>query len=766
MQLARGSRAVPSFGGVLTRPPRRGAHRRAVSRAAVLTHPSGVKTAMSQYGSELDDGSSLAGSPANSTLTGDKLRRRPAHSRKASIESLDLENDTLLPAALERLQILAGSAQGRPPRRRSEPSAKESVASVDDGISNRDASSGESSRVEVTSVEKPNARGAGDSYWDKIRSIVASGGAFVDTPDGSRRYEGGDTRLRSIKRGCDFETLLDLLDVPLMSSTRNDDSGERNAKPRVFYRDPNDASMLIRIARDADIDEMFEEWDRRVRVFGRERNDPNEFGFSEKLRVYVVAEKTGSADSEPGSGSTPRSRGSPNAVDRSGSMRDASREISASASSGLQNIPSAELTVAHRLGGGAFGEVHLALWRGSEVAVKFLRAAQPARFRRFGAASRRRRNRGDPPDANDREEDRSRSRSRDEEEAEEDAEAEAAEAEAAEVSILSASESDDSEDDSENREALASRERFLKEAKVMAALHHPNVVFVYGVVDDGERLGIVEEFLRSGSLRRLLNLHAKEARDAERAAMVVAEDGDGNLLEGPHFSAAVDRGEDIDAKKKPRGKRTLRRSVRARCALDIARGMAYLHSRRFVHFDLKCDNVMTARRLGLNGGVACKVADFGLSKHQRGGGGSVAGGGIAGGSSNRGTASGRVSSGPREFVSGVASQRGTLPWTAPELFSDPQSATERVDVYSFGVTMWELWTCDVPFHNMLEQSVVWGIMTGKRPEVPSDEEEPCPGWLELMTSAWADDPNRRPTFDEIVTRLERSLGTGNPVAET
>ena len=75
---------------------------------------------MAQYGSEPDDGGSLAGSPANSSLTGDKLRRRPAHSRKASVESLDLENDTLLPAALERLHILSGatgpssSGAGRP----------------------------------------------------------------------------------------------------------------------------------------------------------------------------------------------------------------------------------------------------------------------------------------------------------------------------------------------------------------------------------------------------------------------------------------------------------------------------------------------------------------------------------------------------------------------------------------------------------------------------------------------------------------------------
>ena len=43
----------------------------------------------------------------------------------------------------------------------------------------------------------------------------------------------------------------------------------------------------------------------------------------------------------------------------------------------LQVVPSAELELVNRLGGGAFGEVHLALWRGSEVAVKFLTAIAP-----------------------------------------------------------------------------------------------------------------------------------------------------------------------------------------------------------------------------------------------------------------------------------------------------------------------------------------------------------------------------------------------------
>jgi|TARA_B110000977_G_scaffold13037_1_gene16551 serine/threonine protein kinase len=191
-----------------------------------------------------------------------------------------------------------------------------------------------------------------------------------------------------------------------------------------------------------------------------------------------------------------------------------------------------------------------------------------------------------------------------------------------------------------------------------------------------------------------------------------------------------------------------------------------------VHFDLKCDNVLTARQLGIAGGVTCKVADFGLSKQQKGtavgvslgGSSSLTAGNNAGGH-NPGHGS-RNPQGHREFTSGIASQRGTLPWTAPELFSDPQSATEKVDVYSFGVTMWELWTCDVPFKDLREQSVVWGIMTGKRPELSDTAKEPFAGYKTLMKSCWSEDVQKRPNFDDVVAQLEVATNSNEGLSKS
>ena len=44
------------------------------------------------------------------------------------------------------------------------------------------------------------------------------------------------------------------------------------------------------------------------------------------------------------------------------------------------------------------------------------------------------------------------------------------------------------------------------------------------------------------------------------------------------------------------------------------------------------------------------------------------------------------------FPSPALTQRGTLPWTAPEIIRSPAAVTEKVDVFSFAIVMWELWT--------------------------------------------------------------------------
>ncbi|KAB1210154.1 Serine/threonine-protein kinase EDR1 [Morella rubra] len=165
--------------------------------------------------------------------------------------------------------------------------------------------------------------------------------------------------------------------------------------------------------------------------------------------------------------------------------------------------------------------------------------------------------------------------------------------------------------------------------------------------------------------------------------------------------------------------RSLDRRKKLIIAMDAAFGMEYLHSKNIVHFDLKCDNLLVNLRDPQR--PICKVGDFGLSRIKR-----------------------------NTLVSGGV--RGTLPWMAPELLNGSSSrVSEKVDVFSFGISMWEILTGEEPYENMHCGAIIGGIVKNSlRPQIP----ENCdPEWRKLMEECWSPEPEIRPSFTEITNRL-------------
>ncbi|XP_010913370.1 uncharacterized protein [Elaeis guineensis] len=169
------------------------------------------------------------------------------------------------------------------------------------------------------------------------------------------------------------------------------------------------------------------------------------------------------------------------------------------------------------------------------------------------------------------------------------------------------------------------------------------------------------------------------------------------------------------------------RRKRLLIAMDAAFGMEYLHSKQIIHFDLKSDNLLVNLRDPKR--PICKVCDLGLSKVKC-----------------------------QTLISGEV--QGTLPYIAPECLHGNESlVSEKIDVFSFGIVMWELLTGEEPYADLHHGAILGGIVSNTlRPAVPDSCD---PDWRSLMEQCWSAEASERPSFAEIASRL-RSMAASLP----
>src|SRR2546425_4691341 len=170
----------------------------------------------------------------------------------------------------------------------------------------------------------------------------------------------------------------------------------------------------------------------------------------------------------------------------------------------------------------------------------------------------------------------------------------------------------------------AEQARFLQEARAASALNHPNVCTIYDIKEVNEQQFIVMEYVDGTTIKQKVPI--QKLQDALTYALQIGE------------------------------------------ALHEA------HSKRIVHRDIKCENIM------VNSKNQIKVMDFGLAKLK----GSMK-------------------------LTRTSSTVGTLAYMAPEQIQGGE-VDARSDLFSFGVVMFEMLTGKLPFRGDHEAALMYSIV--------------------------------------------------------
>merc|ERR1712146_30947 len=147
----------------------------------------------------------------------------------------------------------------------------------------------------------------------------------------------------------------------------------------------------------------------------------------------------------------------------------------------------------------------------------------------------------------------------------------------------------------------------------------------------------------------------------------------------------------------------------------IAAGMAHLHAQSIVHRDLAARNIL------LDNALNAKISDFGLSRF-----------------------------GAEDQEIKTKSDVGPIKWMSPEAIKD-KVYSQKSDVWSFGVTVWEVLTRQNPYPSMdLIQVATAVCYKNVRPDMPNGTP---PILRDLLDRCFDRDKDRRPHMREIVQML-------------
>ncbi len=289
------------------------------------------------------------------------------------------------------------------------------------------------------------------------------------------------------------------------------------------------------------------------------------------------------------------------------------------------------------------------------------------------------------------------------------------------------------------------RERFEREAETVRKLDHQHIVpvldfgksdgFYYYVMPFIEGVGldwVIQGLRQSDGIiyaDEIARLRAIESKTDEPDGTLFKL---GNMDELEDSSTQFTVPDSRDGEKPSSASRSLRRhSWRgiARIGLQVADALGYAHRLGILHNDIKPANLL----LDADGRVW--VTDFGLAQPV-------------------GEDSDKLNDRPA----------GTVRYMAPERFID--GGDERSDIYSLGITLYELATLQPPWSERVTSQLIQQIL-GSQPKLASDVNPRIPHDFDcILMKAISRDPNKRyqsaAEFSDDLSRFVR----GQPVGAT
>ncbi len=267
-------------------------------------------------------------------------------------------------------------------------------------------------------------------------------------------------------------------------------------------------------------------------------------------------------------------------------------------------------------------------------------------------------------------------------------------------------------------------ERFRREARAAARLHHTNIVPVFGV---GEEAGVhyfAMQFIEGQSLGAIID-EARHARGggarlipgltgSSKAIPAAGRDGSG--------SSAITHSPE----------RRHQRAV-AGVGLQVAEALAYAHTQGILHRDIKPSNLL------LDAGGTVWITDFGLAKADE--------------------ADPLAQGGSLTQAGDIV---GTIAYLAPERLEGKSDA--RSDVYALGLTIYELLTLVPAFQDENRKRLLKRIAEDS-PLPPRQLDPSIPRDLEtIVLTAIAREPDRRYSSAARLADDLRGFLAGRPIA--